>query len=40
MREENDFGTLFTLLIAAAAFGFFIYMTIGYGGALNVPMYM
>lgn len=38
--EENDIGTIVTLLIVAAAFAFFVYMTSGYGGALSIPMYM
>ena len=39
-RTEFDFGTLIWLLIAAAAFGFFVYMTDGQGSALSVPLYL
>jgi hypothetical protein len=34
---QSDFGTLANLLIMVGALAFLIYMTIGYGGALNVP---
>jgi len=37
---KDDVGTLFTLLITAVMLGFFIYMTIGHGGALSIPMNM
>ena len=37
-RTEFDTSTVVWLLLAAAAFGFFVYMTISYGSALNVPL--
>lgn len=38
--KESVFGTLVTLLIIAGALAFLIYMTIGHGGALNVPFFL
>lgn len=37
-RTEFDLGTLIWLLGMAAAMAFFVYMTISYGSALNVPL--
>lgn len=39
-RDEFDAGSLFWLLITAAAFSFFVYMTSGHGSALSVPLYL
>jgi hypothetical protein len=38
--KESDFGTLVNLLIMAGSLIFLIYMTIGHGGALNVPFFL
>jgi hypothetical protein len=36
--EKFDVDTLIWLLIAAAAFGFFVYETIHFGGAISLPL--
>ena len=39
MADQFDFETLFWLLIASAAFGFFVIMTSPFaGGGINLPL--
>ena len=36
-RNNSEFDTVFWLVVVVAAFIFFVYMTMPYGGALNIP---